>query len=110
MDNIFPQNAADGLVKSNMEKLVFYSLSSPEKLDRISDYLADRIGRDLSRHRFGFVFIAFEAMDQLLVACHSLNPFVNSYLRVLQLVLECPDAELQLLATKSVSVAPVFSP
>ena len=43
----------DGLVKSNMEKLIFYAMSSPEKLDRIGAYLAERINRDLSRHRFG---------------------------------------------------------
>ncbi|KAI8424661.1 hypothetical protein MSG28_003088 [Choristoneura fumiferana] len=39
VDNIFPASPQDGLVKSNMEKLTFYSLSSPEKLDRIGEYL-----------------------------------------------------------------------
>ncbi|XP_017461863.1 PREDICTED: protein EFR3 homolog cmp44E-like, partial [Rhagoletis zephyria] len=91
----------DGLVKSNMEKLIFYAMSSPEKLDRIGAYLAERINRDLSRHRFGFVVIAIDAMDQLLVTCHSLNLFVQSYLKVVQLVLESQDADLQVLATSS---------
>ncbi|KAI8433008.1 hypothetical protein MSG28_013879 [Choristoneura fumiferana] len=70
VDNIFPASPQDGLVKSNMEKLTFYSLSSPEKLDRIGEYL--------------FVIIAMEAMDQLLVACHSqtLNLFVESFLKM----------------------------
>lgn len=109
----------DGLVKANMEKLIFYTLSSPEKLDRIGAYLAERIGRDLARHRIGydwepppspdsnrstfsFVIIAIEAMDQLLVTCHSLNLFVHSFLKVVQLVLESQDPELQILATHSV--------
>ncbi|UXI21548.1 hypothetical protein NH340_JMT07491 [Sarcoptes scabiei] len=101
VDNIFPSNHEDGLVKSNMEKLIFYALSSPEKLDKIGAYLAQRIGRDLSRHRIGFVFIAVDAMDQLLVTCHSLHLFIESFLKVVQLVLESQDPELQILATKS---------
>ena len=112
----------DGLVKTNMEKLIFYALSSPEKLDRIGAYLAERINRDLTRHRIGYlrsnclknfvwancfqtfsyVEIAIEAMDQLLVTCHSLNLFVQSYLKVVQLVLESQNADLQVLATMSV--------
>lgn len=44
-------NCQDGLVKNNLEKLTFYASSSPEKLDRIGDYLAQKTARDLSRHR-----------------------------------------------------------
>lgn len=43
----------DGLVKTNMEKLTFYALSAPEKLDRIGAYLSERLIRDVSRHRYG---------------------------------------------------------
>jgi hypothetical protein len=43
----------DGLVKNNMEKLTFYSLSSPEKLDRIGEYLFQRASRDIYRRRNG---------------------------------------------------------
>lgn len=42
----------DGLVKSNMEKLTFYSLSSPEKLDRIGEYLYQKATNDISRRRY----------------------------------------------------------
>ncbi|XP_075680751.1 protein EFR3 homolog stmA isoform X2 [Dermatophagoides pteronyssinus] len=102
VDTIFPSNAEDGLVKSNMEKLIFYAMSSPDKLDKIGAYLAERIGRDLYRHRIGFVFIAVEAMDQLLKTCHnSLHLFMESFLKVVQLVLESHDPELQILATQS---------
>ena len=52
-----------------------------------------------------FVEIAIEAMDQLLLTCHSLNLFVQSYLKVVQLVLESQDADLQVLATMSVRIA-----
>lgn len=40
----------DGLIKNNMEKLTFYSLSSPEKLDRIGEYLFQRASRDIYRY------------------------------------------------------------
>ena len=46
----------DGLVKANMEKLTFYALSAPEKLDRIGAYLSERLSRDVARHRYGSVW------------------------------------------------------
>ncbi|GAB6029335.1 hypothetical protein CHUAL_005104 [Chamberlinius hualienensis] len=86
-----------------MERLTFYALSSPEKLDRIGEYLLQRVSRDISRHRTGFVMVAVEALDQLLVACHSqsLNLFVESFLKMVQKLLETTDSELQLWATHS---------
>lgn len=47
-----------------------------------------------------------EAMDLLLVACHAqtLNLFVESFLRMVQKLLEDSNATLQILATNSVSV------
>ncbi|KAK3580943.1 hypothetical protein CHS0354_006968 [Potamilus streckersoni] len=103
VDNIFPVNPEDGLVKNNMDKLTFYALSAPEKLDRIGQYLAQRLSRDVQRHRYGMVVIAMDALDQLLVSCHdySLNLFVESFLKMVQKLLECDEVELQILATSS---------
>ena len=44
-----------------------------------------------------------EALDTLLMACHaqSLNMFVESYLKMVQKLLECHDPDLQMLATQS---------
>ncbi|KAL7987164.1 hypothetical protein Chor_006083, partial [Crotalus horridus] len=53
VDNIFPEDPEDGLVKTNMEKLTFYALSAPEKLDRIGAYLSEKLIRDVGRHRYG---------------------------------------------------------
>ncbi|XP_044264219.1 protein EFR3 homolog cmp44E isoform X1 [Tribolium madens] len=103
VDNIFPVYPQDGLVKNNMEKLTFYALSSPEKLDRIGEYMYQRAARDIYRRRYGFVIIAMEAMDQLLLACHApaLNLFVESFLKMVQKLLESTEPELQILATQS---------
>lgn len=61
-------------------------------------------------HRF--VSIAMEAMDKLLEACHSqsLNLFVESFLKMVQKLLECSDPEMQCLATTSVSSVINLSP
>lgn len=104
VDNIFPQDPQEGLVKNNMDKLIFYSLSSPEKLDRIGEYLYLRASRDITRtSKIGFVLIAMEAMDQLLGACHAqaLNLYVESFLKMIQRLLESSEADLQILATQS---------
>ncbi|XP_059138693.1 protein EFR3 homolog B-like isoform X3 [Physella acuta] len=104
VDNIFPANPNDGLVKSNMEKLTFYALSSrPEKLDRIGQYLERKLSADINRHRSQYVFISMEILDQLLVSCHahSLNLFVESFLKMVQKLLECGDPKMQIRATQS---------
>ncbi|XP_065183711.1 protein EFR3 homolog A-like [Sycon ciliatum] len=103
VDSIFPPNPDDGIVSSNMEKLTFYALSAPEKLDRIGTYLAQRLSRDIQRHRAGYVFIAMKALDELLKACHapSLNLFVESFLTMVQLLLESSQPDFQQLATRS---------
>lgn len=46
-----------------------------------------------------------EAMDLLLMACHAqtLNLFVESFLRMVQKLLEDTNPKLQILATNSVS-------
>ncbi|KAJ8268065.1 hypothetical protein COCON_G00132370 [Conger conger] len=103
VDNIFPEDPKDGLVKSDMEKLTFYAVSAPEKLDRIGAYLADRLSRDVVRHRYGYVVIAMEALDQLLMACHSqsIKPFVESFLHMVAKLLESREPDLQVLGTNS---------
>ncbi|KAM4538477.1 protein EFR3 homolog B-like [Fundulus diaphanus] len=103
VDNIFPEDPEDGLVKANMEKLTFFALSAPEKLDRIAAYLSERLTRELNRHRYGYVCIALEAMEQLLLACHcqSINLLVESFLSTLRLLLEAEKPHLHILATNS---------
>uniref|UniRef100_A0A8C5H468 Protein EFR3 homolog A n=1 Tax=Gouania willdenowi TaxID=441366 RepID=A0A8C5H468_GOUWI len=86
-----------------MEKLTFYAVSAPEKLDRIGAYLAEKLSRDVVRHRYGNVVIAMEALDQLLMACHSqsIKPFVESFLHMVAKLLESREPDLQVLGTNS---------
>lgn len=103
MDNIFPDVPEDGLVRSNMAKLTFYAVSHNEKLDRIGGYLSKRLDRDVYRQRVGYVFIAMNALDELLLACHaqSLNLFVESFLKMVHKLLESNNTDLQILGTNS---------
>jgi len=104
VDAIYPAAAEDGLVKNKNETLTYFAMTSPEKLDRIGEYLAYRISRDVNRGRKEFVFIGVEAMDHLLKsACHvrTLNLFVESFLSTIQKLLESTDPNLQILASAS---------
>ena len=51
VDATYPAAAEDGLVKNKMESLVYFAMTSPEKLDRIGKYLAYRISRDVNLSR-----------------------------------------------------------
>ena len=83
-------------------------MTSPEKLDRIGEYLAEKIRRDIARggaKNKEVVYISLEAFDQLFSACHrrNINMFVESYLKTIQRLLESPDPDFQILASKSFS-------
>ena len=99
VDNIYPAYQEDGLDTANMQKLIYYAATSPEKWDRIGEYLSSKINRDLNRNypRHGFVTIGMEAMDELLKTCpsHYLNLYVESYLKTVQKLLESPDPDMQ---------------
>lgn len=103
VDEIFPAVPEDGLVKNNMGKLIFYAVSSPEKLDRIGEYLYEKASKDISRKRYKQSKIAMEATDQLLLSCRSqaISLFIESFLRMVQKLLESPDVSLQIFATES---------
>uniref|UniRef100_A0A8C3G772 Protein EFR3 homolog A n=1 Tax=Cyclopterus lumpus TaxID=8103 RepID=A0A8C3G772_CYCLU len=102
VDNIFPEDPKDGLSKSDMEKLTFYAVSAPEKLDRIGAYLAERLISHAGLTGLNVV-IAMEALDQLLMACHSqsIKPFVESFLHMVAKLLESGEPDLQVLGTNS---------
>uniref|UniRef100_F1KW28 Protein EFR3 n=1 Tax=Ascaris suum TaxID=6253 RepID=F1KW28_ASCSU len=104
VDAIYPRSLTEGLIHTNMQKLTFYAISQPEKLDRIGEYIVWRMSRDLYRQRYNQVKISVEAMDQLLQSCHdlsSLNQFIESFLKMLQKLLETNNFQMEKLATDS---------
>ncbi|EJW87607.1 hypothetical protein WUBG_01484 [Wuchereria bancrofti] len=104
VDAIYPSSLTEGLINSNMQKLTFYAISRPEKLDRIGEYIVLRLSRDLYHQRYNQVKISIEAMDQLLQSCHdlsSLNKFIEHFLKMLQKLLETNHFQMEKLATDS---------
>lgn len=109
VDAIYPRNLNEGLVSSNMQKLTYFAISHPEKLNRIAVYLVERLSRDLYRQRTAMVTVSYnalllevqvavDAMDQLLKSCHSspsLNQFIESYLKMVQKLLETNDPDME---------------
>jgi len=69
----------------------------------MTDFNTDFIMMFCSR----LVTIAMEAMDLLLIACHAhtLNLYVESFLKMVQKLLESQEPELQIMATQSVSLS-----
>lgn len=103
VDNIFPTDPKEGLVRTEMQKLTYYALTSPRKLDRIGKYLAEYLIYYVDHRRLQYAAIAMKAMEQLLQACRSssINLFVESFLRMVQKLLECSEPDLQILGTTS---------
>lgn len=108
VDGIYPPNPYEGgLVKNNMEKLLFFALSSPEKIDKIGKYLAKRLEADVYRRKNGWIRVSMQALDQLLVSCQApdqtrnLNLFVESFLTMIRKLLECDEPELEMMAAHS---------
>ncbi|XP_055351728.1 protein EFR3 homolog A-like [Paramacrobiotus metropolitanus] len=107
VDDIYPATAEEGINRSQLDKLVFYSLSHPEKLDKIGKYLLFCLEYYIYRKRSEFSRITMEAMDSLLSSCKSsdqhtrLNLFVGSFLKMNLLLLECQDVTLQVYAVQS---------
>ncbi|CAF2697079.1 unnamed protein product [Rotaria sp. Silwood2] len=96
VNNIFPQNPEHGLDKNNLERLRFYALVKPEKLDKSVRYMSQRIARYLDHRNRPYVILGIKAMDDTMKSCYQqLNTFVDDYLETLRLVLnEGNDLEL----------------
>ena len=52
-----------------MDKLTFFSMKSPEKLDRIGEYLAQRLSRDVERQRKGYTSFFNDILDMPIDKC-----------------------------------------
>ncbi|OAF70521.1 hypothetical protein A3Q56_01734 [Intoshia linei] len=98
IDNIYPVNSENNpLNKQNLEKLTFYSMRQPQKLDRISRYLLYRLLLDTRVYRYKSALISIDITDHLLGACRSssnLNVFVGNYLQMLKQLIESKSDDL----------------
>ncbi|CAK5119148.1 unnamed protein product [Meloidogyne enterolobii] len=64
VDHIYPRMPPyDVPVSGNMQKLTFYSIFHPEKLNRIGIYLVQRLSRDLGRQKVADVKFVFPLLS-----------------------------------------------
>ncbi|CAF3755419.1 unnamed protein product [Adineta steineri] len=89
VNNVFPQNPQHGLDKNNLERLRFYAVVKPEKLDKSFRYMAEKVARYLRHRNKPYVILGIKAMNDTMKSCYQqLNTFVDHYLDALRLVLE----------------------
>ncbi|CAF2126477.1 unnamed protein product [Rotaria magnacalcarata] len=92
VNNIFPQNPLHGLDRNNLERLRFYAVRRPEKLDKAFRYLCEKISRYLNNRNRPYVILGITVMNDIVKSCYQLlNTFVDDYLETLRLVLEERD-------------------
>eukprot|EP00051_Salpingoeca_urceolata_P006994 m.92533 g.92533 ORF g.92533 m.92533 type:complete len:443 (+) comp15070_c0_seq4:278-1606(+) len=99
---VYPDDPAAGLDPAGMQQLTFYALTHPERLPKITRFLAGRIQRDVVAERTQLAVIGVQAFDSLLQACHSsLSLFAVSLLRVVEMLLDAREHEFQIIGTNT---------
>ncbi|CAF0825293.1 unnamed protein product [Rotaria sordida] len=89
VNNVFPANPQHGLDKNNLERLRFYAVLKPEKLDKSFRYMSEKVARYLRHRNKPYVILGIKAMNDTMKSCYQqLNTFVDHYLDALRLVLE----------------------
>ena len=91
VDRIYPSDPKnDKPIRAEMDKLVYYSMAHPEKLDRLGVYLSDILEDAIYRKQQGWTKISIDAIEALLRACQApqINLFVQSYMEMCRMLLE----------------------
>ena len=105
VDSIYPRSPEGNLVKNEIDKLQYYSCQHPEKLSKIGEYLYQNLKWGLSgRYKNNnYVHNTIDAVDRILMVIGSeyLNFYANSYLKMIQKLLEQPELDYQRMATNS---------
>ncbi|KAJ3272950.1 Protein EFR3 B [Terramyces sp. JEL0728] len=111
INNVYPSGPGEeGPKSSALSLLIFYSTSKPQKLPKIGAYLESRVEQDLRRGRFGYrsmfnhrhVKISLHIINSILNECQQHSSLISkSILRIVLAILNCPDADLVLLATNT---------
>lgn len=105
VDSIYPRSPEGNLVKNEIDKLQYYSCQHPEKLSKIGDYLYQNLKWGLNgRYKNkNYVHNTIEAVDRILmvIGAECINYYANSYLKMIQKLLEHTDLDYQRMATNS---------
>lgn len=96
VDRIYPGDPkVEKPIRAEMDKLVYYSMAHPEKLDRLGSYLSDILEDAIYKKQNGWTKISIDAIEALLKACQApqINLFVQSYMNMCRMLLESENAK-----------------
>lgn len=102
VDAIYPRDPMDEkLIRAEMDKLTYYTLHHPEKLDRIGSYLESIMEDGLYKKQDGWIKVSIDAIVELLKPCHAqrIQLFVASYLKMCFKLLDSPSNSFKLYGT-----------
>lgn len=91
MDNIYPRQIDDPLIKNEVDKLQYYVTTHPEKLSKIGEYLYQYLKYGLHSYKNrNYVKNTVEAVEKVLVATapQNLNYYAPNCLKIIQKLLE----------------------
>ncbi|TGZ46329.1 hypothetical protein CRM22_011138 [Opisthorchis felineus] len=99
VDNLYSGNPQE---PHNQNKLIYYCLHQPDKLDRIAKYLYKRLAQDVHRRYDPYMYIAIDAINVLLKECRCQRlVLAQEFLRMVHLLLQTNQTDLQILAANS---------
>ncbi|KAF1744331.1 hypothetical protein MXB_3649 [Myxobolus squamalis] len=103
VDNIFFTKRKKAHHQENIDKLTFYVISSPEKLDRIASRLYNHLVSFIRSYKEQ-VILASEVMNQLLDASPPsfINLMMDDYFKMIVKLLCNDSTEYQIISSKSV--------
>jgi hypothetical protein len=112
VSNVYPNGPGEeGPRTSALSLLLFYCSSKPQKLKKIGPYIEQRIETDLRKCRYGHVRVSLFIINSILKyfrltseSKQHTSLLSKSVLRIVLHVLQCPDTDLVLLATNTVSM------
>ncbi|KAF0992877.1 hypothetical protein HZS_257, partial [Henneguya salminicola] len=111
VDNIFDQYVKKGSAQENIDKLTFYAMSYPQKLDRIASRLYDHFNKYYQNRKNEYsknyelrmILLAFDVTNQLLSTSGSsfTNLIMVDYLRMVLELISNDCVEFQIQSAKS---------
>ncbi|ORZ22475.1 hypothetical protein BCR42DRAFT_406264 [Absidia repens] len=99
INNCYPEKEGEsGSRSSELSYLTFYASSRPVKLTKVGLFLEKKVERDVAKGRKQHNIVSLEILRSLIQACHrDLNLFSKYIVKILSLVLDTKDKDIQLI-------------
>ncbi|KAI8904038.1 armadillo-type protein [Gorgonomyces haynaldii] len=103
INNVYPSGPGEeGPKPSALSLLIFYASSKPQKMPKIGAFLEKRVQKDMQKSRFGHVKVSLKILTATMSECQQHTGLISkSVLRIVLMVLQCPDPDVVLEATNT---------